>query len=268
MLRSASYEVEVAFTEKQGDAEECARKASQNGDSFIVAAGGDGTFNEVMNGMAMGGARLALLPMGTTNVLAKELCVPEDLEGAVAVVLTGKEHLVSLGRVTLPQLSPPVTRYFCLMAGIGFDGETVYGINPALKKYWGKTAYILSGLKTLAGYSPAELTFAVNGQSLRGYSAVIGKSSKYGGHFRITPDASLERPELYACIMQGKGRTDILRYAAGVLAGRHLGFRDIIYLRTDSVSIRGEAPVQVDGDYLGTTPAEISVVPGALRLIF
>jgi diacylglycerol kinase (ATP) len=268
LLRSSGREVEVHLTEKRGDAEDCARKASGSGASLIIAAGGDGTFNEVMNGIANTGTKMAILPMGTTNVLAKELGVPENVDGAVRIALAGQERTVSLGRITFSRDASPVARYFCLMAGIGFDGETVYGINAAVKKYWGKGAYILSGLKTLAGYSPGELTFVVNGQTFKGYSAIIGKASRYGGNFRITPDAKLVNPELYACILHGKRRWDMLRYAGGIVSGRHLGFRDITYLRTDSISVEGAAHIQIDGDYLGTTPAEITVVRDAVKLIF
>ena len=267
LLKAAGHEVTVHLTEKRGDAEEFARNASQGDISFLLAAGGDGTFNEVMNGIANTNTRMAILPMGTTNVLAKELGVPENAVGAVHAALTGTEHTVSLGSITFSQRSSLITRYFCLMAGIGFDGEAVYGINTAVKKYWGKGAYILSGLKALAVYSPGELTFVGNGQTFKGYSAIIGKASRYGGDFRITPDARLVNPELYAFIMHGKRRMDILRYAGGIVMGSHLGFSDITYLKTDSVQVEGTAHVQIDGDYLGTTPATITVVPGAIKLI-
>ncbi len=268
LLRSAGHEVIVQLTKKRGDAEDFARKASKEEASFFLAAGGDGTFNEVMNGIANTGMKMAILPMGTTNVLAKELGVPENIKGSVGAALTGKEHTTALGSITFTRHASRVTRYFCLMAGIGFDGEAVYGVNKALKKYWGKGAYILSGLKTLAGYSPAELTFTVNGQTFTGYSAIIGKASKYGGNFRITPDARLENPELYVCIMHGNKPSDILRYVYGILSGKHLGFKDITYLKANSVSVEGSAHIQIDGDYLGTTPVTITVVPDAVKLIY
>lgn len=268
LLRAAGHDVVVRLTGKRGDAEEFARSASQGELSFLLAAGGDGTFNEVMNGIANAGTKMAILPMGTTNVLAKELGVPENLEGAVRVALTGKEHSISLGSITFTPHSSPVTRYFCLMAGIGFDGEAVYGINSAVKKYWGKGAYILSGLKTLAGYFPGELTFVVNGLIVTGYSAIIGKASKYGGNFRITPDAKLLSPDLYVYIMHGNRPSDIVRYVYGILAGKHLRLKDITYLRANSVSVEGSAHIQIDGDYLGTTPATITVVPDAIKLIY
>jgi len=268
LLRSAGHEVIVHLTEKRGDAEDFARKASKEEASFFLAAGGDGTFNEVMNGIANTGMKMAILPMGTTNVLAKELGIPEDVKGAIHVALNGSVRSVSLGEIEFTRHSSLVTRHFFLMAGIGFDGESVYGINEALKKYWGKGAYILSGLKTFAGYSPAELTFVLNGQTFTGYSAIIGKASKYGGNFRITPDARLENPELYVCIMHGNKPSDILRYVYGILSEKHLGFKDITYLKANSVSVEGLAHIQIDGDYLGTTPATITVVPDAIKLIY
>ncbi len=265
LLKAAGHQVILRLTEKRGDAEEFARNSPDR--SFLLAAGGDGTFNEVMNGIVNTGRKMAILPLGTTNVLAKELGVPENVEGAVAVALAGREHRISLGKITYSGSPSPVTRHFCLMAGIGFDGETVYRISSTVKKYWGKGSYVLSGLRVLAGYSPGELTFEVNGKSFTGYSAIIGKAPRYGGDFMITPDAKLANPELYAYIMHGKRRTDILRYALGVLRGSHIGLKTATYLRAESVRIQGKAHIQTDGDYLGTTPAEITVIPHAVRLI-
>jgi diacylglycerol kinase (ATP) len=268
LVRSAGHRVLVYLTVKRGDAEDYARKASGCGGALVIAAGGDGTFNEVINGLAGSDARMAILPMGTTNVLAKEIGIPGEVGAAVGVALSGRDRPVSLGKITFTSGRPQFARYFCLMAGIGFDGETVYSVSPVLKKLSGKGAYILSGLKTLAGYSPEELTFAVDGKIFTGYSAIIGKASKYGGNFGITPDARIASPELYAFIMHGKRRADLLRYAFGIVKGKHLGFKDVTYLRTVSVSVGGSARVQLDGDYTGTTPADISVVPDALRLVF
>ncbi|GAB4409503.1 MAG: diacylglycerol kinase family lipid kinase [Thermodesulfovibrionales bacterium] len=276
LLRSAGREVAIYLTEKRGDAETIAKRAAGDNVPLIIAAGGDGTFNEVINGIAHTDTKLAILPMGTTNVLAKELSIPEDVEGALKVALSENVHTVSLGRIDFtPHLACPelaegslLTRYFCLMAGVGFDGEAVYGINESVKRYSGKGAYILSGLKTLLSYSPEVLTFAANGKTCTGYSAIIGKASKYGGNFRVTPDASLLNHEIYICIMHGKKRLDILRYVSGILMGTHLRFKDITYLKTTSVEIKGQAHIQIDGDYLGRTPATITVAPDALRLIF
>ena len=268
LLKASGREVKVFLTGRRGDAEGMARKAAESGASLIIASGGDGTFNEVMNGIANTDARMAILPMGTTNVLAKELDVPETVEGAIGVALKMRAHLVSLGRIDFLSDSSPATRYFCLMAGIGFDGETVRSVSGVLKKYSGKGAYILGGVKTLMKYCPEPLTFTVDGQRYTGYSGIIGKASRYGGNFEVTPDARLGNPDLYVFIMHGKKQFDLVRYTLGVLAGRHLGFKDITYRKAHSISVEGNACIQIDGDYIGRTPAAITVAPDSLRLIY
>jgi len=268
LIRSAGHEVRVRLTQQKGDAEGWAREASGDGAPLIIAAGGDGTFNEVINGIVNTGTAMAIVPLGTTNVLAKELGVPEDVVGATERALRGSVHSVSLGRVSCISRASHATRYFCLMAGIGFDGEVVYAVNESLKSCSGKGAYVLSGLKTLMKYSPGDLKFTMNGTSYEGYSAIIGNASKYGGNFKITPDATLGDPHLYVVIMHGKRRRDILRYVYGILRGRHLHLKDITYLKTESVRIEGVAPIQLDGDYFSNTPATIAVVPGAFRLVY
>ncbi|KAB2822949.1 MAG: hypothetical protein F9K51_07805, partial [Candidatus Dadabacteria bacterium] len=214
------------------------------------------------------GSCLAVLPMGTTNVLAKELGIPEDADGAARKILSGTVRTVSLGRITLTGSVPHRSRYFCLMAGIGFDGAAVYGIGGAVKRMSGKGAYVMNGLRTLLRYSPGQLEFIVDGNVINGYGAIIGKASKYGGHFRVAPDASLQRPEFYAYIMGGPRRTDVVRYVYGILTGTHLRFRDIRYLRASVIEVRGIAHVQIDGDYLGRTPAGVTIEQDALRLLF
>lgn len=267
ILRSTGVEVRLFLTGKRGDAEEEAREAARNDLPLIIAAGGDGTINEVLNGIVYSKTALAILPMGTTNVLAKELGVPEKVEGAISVALNGAVHKACVGKIVLLHPSP-VSRYFCLMAGVGFDGEAVYRFDHSLKKLSGKGAYVLSGLKTLMSYSPGPLAITLDGETLAGYSAVIGKASKYGGNFKVTPDASLLNPDFYACILQGRRRSDVLRYLAGILTGKHTGFRDVLYRKVSSVEIEGDARIQVDGDYVGKTPAIITAEPYALRLIF
>lgn len=268
LLRSAGHEVHVRLTQQKGDAEGWAREAAKDGAPLVIAAGGDGTFNEVINGIANTGTAMAIVPLGTTNVLAKELGVPEEVAGATEVALRGKVYSVSLGRVSCVFHSSQIIRYFCLMAGIGFDGEAVYRASESLKRHSGKGAYILSGLRTLMKYSPGDLRFTVKGTAYAGYSAIVGNASKYGGNFKITPDAKLHDPHLHIVIMHGKRRRDILRYIFGIFRERHLQLKDITYLKADSVSIEGIARIQVDGDYLGTTPATITIVPDALKLVY
>jgi diacylglycerol kinase (ATP) len=268
-LRSRGYNVELLLTGKKGDAESFARKALEEAPSLIIAAGGDGTFNEVINGIAGSEIPMAILPFGTTNVLAKELGIPENVNGAMELAVNCTPKTVSLGKIVLG--SPAGAgggRYFCLMAGIGFDGEAVFGINETLKRISGKGSYIYSGIKTLCRFRPAELMFHIDGKTCSGYSAVIGKAAKYGGNFKITPDARLVDPALYICLFKGKKRLDILRYVLGVTTGSHLRFKDIEYVKARSIEIDGNAHIQIDGDYFGIAPAKVEVVPDTLRLVY
>ena len=271
IIKNRGHNIEMLLTGKREDAEsfarEIVRKSEANSSLLIIAAGGDGTYNEVINGIACTNIPMAILPLGTTNVLAKELNIPDDVEKGVDIALNGKIHTVCLGKITS---NPPslITRYFLLMAGIGYDGETVYGIKKGLKKYSGKGAYILSGLKTLLRWAPDKLTFTMDGKSCEGYSAIICKTSKYAGNFRIAPDADINKNSLYAFIMHSRNRLDILRYISGILTKKHLKFKDITYQQAENIEVKGNAHIQIDGDYFGMTPARIEIVPDALRLVY
>jgi diacylglycerol kinase (ATP) len=267
-LRGKGFAVEVLLTEKRGDAERFARESLKNNAYLIIAAGGDGTVNEVINGIVWSDVPLSLLPLGTTNVLAKELGIPEDVIGAMETVLAGTRKIVSLGNIEMLGSPSSGPRYFCLMAGIGFDGKAVYDVGGTLKRISGATAYVFSGFRNLIGYSPDKILFTIDGRELAGYSAIIGKASRYGGNFKATPDANLLEPFLYACIFKGKRRTDFLRYALGIVSGRHLKYRDVAYLKSTHIDIRGKAHIQIDGDYLGVSPARISVARDALTLLY
>jgi YegS/Rv2252/BmrU family lipid kinase len=266
-LQSKGYTVESLFSDKKGDAEALAHSAIQRSPSLIIAAGGDGTFNEVINGIAGSEIPMAILPLGTTNVLAKELGIPENVERSMDIAIKGIPRVVSLGKITLHQGSLK-TRYFCMMAGIGFDAMTVFGLNKTFKKISGKGAHFYSGMKVLSRFRPAEVTFTIGEKSYRGYSAVIGKGAKYGGHIKVTPDARLTDPNLYICIFKGKKRSDIFRYVMGVLTKSHLSFKDIEYRMAQKIQVDGSAHVQIDGDYLGMTPAIIETAPVTVRLIY
>ncbi|NWF75063.1 MAG: diacylglycerol kinase family lipid kinase [Nitrospirae bacterium] len=268
LLRSKGYAVDILFTKQRGEAENIAREAVNKRPFLVIAAGGDGTFNEVINGMVNSDIPMAILPMGTTNVLAKEIGVPENVEGAIEIAIKGTPHVVSLGKIIAGYQSSRITRYFVLMAGIGYDGESVYRINENLKKISGKGVYILSGIKTLIRFKPEALTCDINEKTYKVYSLIVGKAAKYGGNLKITPDAKLTEPTLYVCLFKGKRRFDILRYVAGILINRHIMFEDVEYLKTESIQIKGKAHIQLDGDYFGLSPASIEVEPNSLRLIY
>lgn len=264
LFRQKGFDVSVLLTGRRGDAELMAVECAGKKTPLVAAAGGDGTINEVMNGLAGTDVPLAVIPLGTTNVLAKELNIPEDTAGAVDVAVGGTARPISLGRISYQGGE----RYFCLMAGMGFDADAVHGMNASVKKLSGKLAYVLSGVMTLLRYDPSELVLRVDGLEHRGHAAIIGKAAKYGGNFSVTPDANLADPHLYACIFRGRRRRDLLRYVSGVVRGAHLSFDDVVYARAEAIEVEGDAHIQIDGDYLGRTPARITVVRDAVRLIY
>jgi YegS/Rv2252/BmrU family lipid kinase len=267
-LKSRGHNVELFFTERRGHAENLARQAVKVSPMLIIAAGGDGTFNEVVNGIAGSEIPMAILPLGTTNVLAKELHIPEDVDGALEVAIKGNPKTISLGKITAARHLSPVTRYFILMAGIGFDGEAVFNVNETLKKYSGQGSYIYSGVRTLFRYKPDKVVFHIDGKTFSGYTAIIGKSAKYGGNFRITPDVKITDPFFYVCLFKGKKRLDILKYVFGIIAGKHLRFKDVDYIKAKTIEADDSAHVQIDGDYFGKTPVKIEIVPDIVRLIY
>ncbi|HEX8950009.1 MAG TPA: diacylglycerol kinase family protein [Dissulfurispiraceae bacterium] len=290
IIKSRGLEVRVLLTGKRGDAETFARqisapsappqpplaKGGSRGGTLVIAAGGDGTYNEVANGLAHSDIPMAILPLGTTSVLAKELHIPGDIGKSLDIALGGKARNVHLGKITFHPPIPPLskggcssllTRYFLLMAGIGFDGETIFGISERVKKLTGKGAYIISGLKTVLRYNPPLLTIKAQDRTVAGYAAIVSKASCYGGAFRVAPDADLEDPSFYVFVTHKKGRLDLIRYVAGVVTGGHLKHPDISYFRAEGLSVEGHAHIQIDGDYGGVTPATLSIARDALKLV-
>jgi diacylglycerol kinase (ATP) len=266
-LLKQDADLQTFITEKKGDAFEFARNLA--GTDRVIVAGGDGTFNEVINGVLASSdtklkeVPLALIPLGTTNVLAKELHIPERVEKAVQLALTGSPHKVSLGRIN--------GWFFASMAGIGFDAETVLGVkNNLIKKTSGKAAHIVSGFKVLRSYTPPLITIKTLGNEYTGYVTIIGNASNYGGYFSVTPNTSVIEPLLAVCIFSGRTRKDLLRFVAGVIRKRHLNFKDVSYFKASGLEVTsdGTVHVQVDGDYFGTLPAKIDAVKDAISLVW
>jgi len=265
-LSESGIEVDTLITRKRGDAEAWAKDAINERFDRIVVAGGDGTINEVINGVAdteSSHIPVGIIPLGISNVLAIELGLPMKIEEASKIAVRGEIKAVPLGMVN--------GRYFSLMVGVGFDAEVVCRLDLRLKRYLGKLAYILAGLKLILKYRPSPIDIITDsGEVLKGYSAIIGKSKFYGGGFRVTPHVRIEKEELDLCLFKQGRRRDILRYVIGVVTGNHLKFRDVIYKKVRGLKIvsQGRVPVQIDGDCFGELPIDVSLKPKAIRLIF
>jgi YegS/Rv2252/BmrU family lipid kinase len=260
-LARAGARIALRATTRRGDAERFAREASAEAFDRLVIAGGDGTINEAINGLADRRLPVAIIPLGTANVLAAELGLPADARRLAAAIATGFPRNVVVGSVN--------GRAFTMMAGIGFDAHVVAHVSPKLKRLTGKLAYVVETLVQLWRYRPAYYEVDVDGKRHRAASAIVAKGHFYGGRFVCAPDARLERPELHACLFGSAGRWHVIRYAAALLLGRLHRLHDVLIVPARSVAIAGPAgePVQGDGDTVGHLPARIELAPGALRLI-
>ena len=265
-LRRSGIEVDLKLTAAPGEATEIAARAASNGSSDVIVAGGDGTINEAIQGMAGSSARLAIIPRGTANVLARELNLPLDDEQATVVAARGNWRRIHLGLAI--DDATGAKRYFVLMAGIGLDASVVQRVQPRLKKRIGKGAFWISGLSHLADWNPAPFTLEIEGRSYTGTFAAIGNAARYGGDLSITPGARLEEPEFEICIIETLSRFRYLHLLSYALrTGMPQDTPGVQLMKAASVVGLGDAPVQVDGELIGALPMRFEIASESLEVI-
>jgi len=251
LLRAREIEVEVLSTNAPHDATRLAAEAAQSGIAEVVVSGGDGTINEALQGLVEKRVRLGIWPSGTANVLARELRLPFDAEGAAEVIARGATRRIYAGCATEERSGE--RRYFFLMAGIGLDASVVEGVRPRLKRRVGEGAYWASGLEHLVRWQPLPFEIEIEGQAYPATFAAVGKAAHYGGDISVTPRARLDEPEFEICVVNSHSR---LRFFQLLLQGmRRNGvrreMRSVRYVRaTRARATGGEARVQVDGELL------------------
>ncbi|HET8727374.1 MAG TPA: diacylglycerol kinase family protein [Alphaproteobacteria bacterium] len=266
VFRDRNIAFDVHETRWPNDAAEVARDVDGRYDT-VVSAGGDGTINEIVNGLMVRAELgkevppLGILPLGTANVLAAELGMPRRPADAAAAFLEGRLGEIHLGVAN--------GRYFALMAGAGFDAYVVSHVKVRLKRYVGKAAYLLETLSRLIAYPGDLYRVTVDGREMTAASVVVAKSHFYGGRFVLAPGASLTRPDLQVCLFETAGRRSALRYMAAMLLGRLSRLDDYRVVPATRVAIHGaaDAPVQADGDIVATLPLEIAVAPRTLKVV-
>jgi YegS/Rv2252/BmrU family lipid kinase len=267
--------LDVRPTGGPGDAAALARAADPAAYDLVVAAGGDGTINEVVNGMvgeaggeraAGGPAPLAVLPLGTANVLAAELGLDLVPAHIARVIAGGPIRRVSLGRASAP--GGPA-RIFSLMAGAGFDARVVDGIDLRVKRLIGKGAYVLEGFRQMCLKKPPLMRVTVDGRTHEAASVIVSNARFYGGRYLLAPEARLEDPLLHVCLFRHGDTLNILRYAMALQRGRLLGTQGFEIVTGRDISIEGDpgAPLQADGDIIARLPVRIGALPHALRMV-
>jgi YegS/Rv2252/BmrU family lipid kinase len=256
-------------TLEAGHATELAEQAARDGFATVVAAGGDGTINEVVNGLMRVPAetrpRLGIAPMGTANVYARELGLPLSVDAAWRVIAAGRERRVDVG---VAQAGDSKRRHFAAVAGAGFDAMAIASLDLRLKKRINWIAYVISGFRTVARGLP-RMTVTADGRRCEGCFVFIGNSRLYGGPYRMFPEARLDDGMLEVCVFEGGRVADVLRYLPRVLTASHPKLSDAHYFKARQVRVESTqpTPTELDGELWGNCPAEFSVEPGALRVL-
>jgi diacylglycerol kinase (ATP) len=243
-----------------------AHEAAAGDPDLIVALGGDGTINEVANGLVHTQVPLAVLPAGTANVLAHELGFGGSVERAARMIPECAPERIAVGRVH----SGLGARYFLMMAGAGLDAFIVQKVDGGLKARVGKLAYWIAGF-SLATHKIAQLDARFNGATERCGFIVAARVRNYGGDLTIAENASLLDHDFEVVAFQGRVAPRYLVHLAGVLTRSIDRFPGVRIDRTRNLEFReaGGEPVyvQVDGEYAGRLPARVEIVDAALTLM-
>ena len=256
-----------------GNARTLAAEAVREGFELIVGAGGDGTVNEVLNGIgdvpdAFSRVRLGVLPLGTVNVLACELGIPSDLAAACKVLHSTRELIIDLPQIELQLAGKTTTRLFTQMAGFGWDARAVELVDWPLKKKIGRFAYLVAALRAMREPLP-EITISDGERSLRGQFVIIGNGRFYAGRWALCPEAAWDDGLLEATVFPRSTWPVMVRAAGALLINRLRALGGVQFLRAPSLEFTSPspAPIHVDGEYAGTTPARCSLRPRTLRIV-
>ncbi len=262
-LRELGYSIDVTETARPGDAEAAARAHASMGGGPLAAAGGDGTINEVVNGLMRVATPppLALIPLGTANVLAHEIGLATNPRQIAKAIAAGRPKSVRPGRIN--------GRYFMMMAGAGFDAEVVARVDPALKRRTGKLAYVLATLAEARRYPFPLCEGSIDGRPFAARWIVVCHGRHYGGSYVVAPEADLADRRLVACLLPGAGMGQVLRYGFALTTGRFPRLADLTFESGTRIRIDGPAGlcVQGDGDIVARLPAEITLADRELELI-
>ena len=261
-LENEGASVKVLSTSRAGSATSLARQAAAKGARRLLVAGGDGTINEVINGLAGSETELAIIPTGTANVLALELGVPSEIDAACRLARESASTRIDLGRAG--------RRYFTLMAGVGFDALVINNVNPVLKRSIHRAAFPVMGLLTFLQENLPLLTVRCREYESEGYFVIVANSRYYGGKFGPTPEASMIDGRLDVCVLKGKSLQEMLSFWLAALRKNQVDTARADYFQADEVEIICPAgkpvPVQTDGEIIGELPLKVTVVPSALRV--
>ena len=262
-LRSHGWRAELCYTQGPGHAQRLAGKAVEQKADLVIAAGGDGTINEIIQALAGSETALGVLPSGTVNVWAREMGIPLDDTRAREILVHGQLRRVDLGCVN--------GRYFLMMVGIGLDGTITEAVEKKPLKRLGILGYFLAATWLGPGYPgfPVTLRIHENNVLIRALQIFIGNTQLYAGAFKFTWQAKCDDGLLDLCIVRKRGPLGRIVVLWDFILRRKQRSMWVRYETFTSIEIDSPQPIaiQVDGESAGYTPATFSIVPGALKAI-
>jgi len=255
--------LDIEFTKYPKHATKIAKAAIDKYD-LIIAAGGDGTINEVINGMANSKATLVIIPFGSTNVLAYELGITDDPEEAAELITKGKTIKMDLGHA----ITDTGSRYFSMMLCVGPFAQVIKDMTPKFKKSWGRLAYPFGLIKLLFRYKWHEI-FIKHKVNSTGYFVIMANIKYYAGEYEIADKANIRDGLLDMVIIDRKHPWDIIMLIFSFSIGKLNRYLKKEYFQTKEAYIHSDHKMQieVDGELLGTAPVTVKIIPGALNVI-
>ena len=261
-MRDEGWEVTAVATQAPGHGMELARAAAADGVDVVFSCGGDGTINEVLNGIKGSESALAVLRGGMGDVFGKEAGIPRPPEKALRVLVDGLKYRIDVGRAN--------ERYFLLMAGVGFDAEIVKSVPSRPKRLLGSTSYALWALAHLPRYRAKPVDLVLDGEGMRAdvYWLLAGNTRSYGGILDIAEQALADDGMLDAYVFEAQDPRDVVGTAASLLRGKQASRDNVTFRRVRELDVTTPGlPVQLDGEYCGETPLHLSVEPQALEVL-
>ena len=252
----------ICATSRGGEAEAIARRAAAEGFETIVAAGGDGTINEVVNGMAGTDTALGLLPMGTMNVFALELGIPAGNLGLCwEIIQKQNSRLIDMPRAN--------DKHFVQLAGVGLDAQVVKETSRAFKRSFGPLSYLFSAAQIAARRPPRLLIDSANAITGEGSFVLIGNGRLYGGPFPFFKNAVIDDGLLDVVIFKQLGYLEIIKYMQNVVFSSAIRLPEVEYFQTERLRVTSDedVPVEIDGELIGECPVEFQIQKQKLRVL-
>jgi len=259
----AKIGLDIEFTKYPKHATKLAKGARDKYD-LIIAAGGDGTINEVINGMANSKATLVIIPFGSTNVLACELGISEDPKKAAELITKGKKIKMDLGYAETSKEA----KYFSMMLGVGPFAQVIKDTTPKFKKRWGRFAYPFGLIKLLFRYKWHKIYVRHKVEST-GYFIIMANIKYYGGEYEIADKANIRDGLLDLVIINRKNPRNIIALIFSFTTGKLNKFlrKEYYQIKEEDIYSDHEVQIQVDGEVLGIAPVRVKIIPEALNVI-